>query len=337
MIGMLATAAAGVFAPALAQPVPEHSRPGQCFAKMAYPATYRTVNEKVVGPQIVTYRDVPAVVQHYTQHVLSAPARTENETVPAQYRTVWRWVEQPGPTHVVVARPVYRTVSERRLMSPAHLAWRAGGVAHGFAGGGEDGGQTLVRPTGEVLCSVLVPARYGWTRRTVMVSPGRRTTVQGPPRRVRVQDRVLVQPEHTIQHRIPATYRDVDATRVVRPASRERVVTPGPVHIVSHRVIATPARFGWTRIVCIPAPPAVRPSAPRPSPASMYGASPPGPQSYGAPAPQASYGGYGEAVTPEPEGRRYRPDEIVAPTPPYPATAPNLVPAPYDVGHPAKR
>ena len=337
LIGMLATAsAAGMLAPALAQPVPEHSRPGQCFAKMEYPATYRTVTDRVVGAPVISYRDVPAVIQHSTQHVLATPARTDRETIPAQYRTIWRWVEQPGPTRQVMTPPVYRTVTERRLISPAHLAWRAGGVAHGFSGGGGSYGAMHVRPTGEVLCRVLVPARYGWARHTVMVSPGHETTVQGPPRHVRVQNRELVQPEHVVLHNIPATYRDVDSTRVVRPASRERVVSPGAVHLVTHRVIASPAHFGWTQIVCIPGPNAIRRPVSRPlprqAPAPAYGA-PPVVQSYGAstPAPQSSYG---EVSAPEPQSHRYRPDEILAP---YPPTVPNLVPAPYDVGHPARR
>jgi len=340
--GLLAAASAGsLVSSASAQSTPPHSRPGQCFARMAYPARYRTVTERIAGAPVVSYRDIPAVVEHSSRQVLVTPARVEHEHVAAVYRTVWRWVETPGPTRQVNVAPVYRTINERHPISPAHLAWRAGGVAHGFAEG-SGYGQTQVRPTGEVLCRVLVPARYGWTRRRVMVSPGRQTTVQCPPHRQRVRDRVLASPERTIDHQIPAVYRTEAVRHEVTPARRDRVVKPGPAHVVAHRVMVSPARYGWTQIVCIPrghGPRQAPPPAPAPSGPS-YGAPVPAPaQSYGG---GGSYGG-GAAYAPPPP-RQYRPDEVLAPTPevlaPTPhfssSTRPGLVPAPYDVGHPAR-
>ena len=337
-VGLLAAATAGsLVAPALAQPTPPHSRPGQCFAKMAYPARYRTVVERVAGAPVIRYRDVPAVVEHSSRQVLVVPARVDHEHVDAVYKTTWRWVETPGPMRQVSTSPVYRTVTERHLISPAHLAWRAGGVAHGFSNG-SGYGQTQVRPTGEVLCRVLIPARYGWSRRRVLVSPGCQTTVQGPPHRQRIQDRVLVSPEHTVDHPIAAVYRTENTSHVTQPARRDRVVSPGPVHTVAHRVMVSPTRFGWNQIVCIP-----RGHGSRQAPAAVQPPPMPSGPSYGAPAPSLvqSYGGGGSyggapAYAPAPS-HQYRPDEVLAPTPHFSSSSrPGLVPAPYDVGHPAR-
>jgi hypothetical protein len=325
--------AALVATTATAQPLPNGGRPG-CYAKMAYAATYRTVTEQVQGAPVVTYRDIPAVIEHASKQVLVAPARTDHETIAPIYKTVTRWTEAPGPSRVITTPPVYRTVAERRLISPAHLEWRPGGVAHGFASGGAYGnGDALqARPTGEVLCRVLVPARYALVHRRVEVAPGRQITVPGAPRRVRTEERVLVRPGRVVDHFVAAVYRTVDVPRIARPASRQRIVSPGPVRLISRRVIASPAHYGWAPIVCTPAPHrAPAPMRPRPVP-PVYGG-----QSYGqpAPAPVQGYGGggsYGEA--PAPAHQAFRPDEILAPTP---TSFPPLVPAPYDVGHPAKR
>jgi hypothetical protein len=335
---LVAAASAAIAASASAQPLPTGGRPG-CYVKMAYPPVYRTVTERVAGAPLVSYRDVAPVVQHYTKQVLVTPARIEHETVAPVYRDVSRWVEVPGPTRTVTSPPVYRTVTERRLIAPAHLVWRPGGVAHGFAqsGGYGDDNVYAVRahPTGEVLCRVLIPARYGWIHRKVLVSPPRQTTVQGPPCRVQVHDRVLVQPGRVVDHTVPAVYRTVDATRIVRPATRQRIVGPGPVQTVSRRFMASPAHDGWSPIVCVP-----KPVRRHPASTAAYGG-----QGYGAApnAPAQSYGGgsYGAAATPTPS-QAFRPDEILAPTPLYPqASPPTLVPAPYpapyDVGHPARQ
>jgi hypothetical protein len=314
---------------ALAEPPPAAGHPG-CYARIAYPPAYRTVTERVQGPPVVGYRDIPPVIEHYSRQVLVAPARVERATIPPVYRTAWRWIEVPGLVRRIASPPVYRTVTERRLISPAHLVWRPGGTAHGFAptDGYGQGGGLQARPTGEVLCRVLVPARYAWTRRRVTVSHGHETTLQGPPRHVRVQDRVLVRPGGAIRHVIAAVYRTVDATRVVRPAGRQRIVSPGPVRMVARRVLAAPPHYGWAPIVCAPRPDFHRPA---PHPAPSYGG-----QAYGAPAPPVQaqeVGGADRSV-----GRAYRPDEILAPTPSYPSSPPpSLVPAPYDVGHPARR
>jgi hypothetical protein len=331
---LAAAGAAAVAAPAWAQPLPAAGHPG-CYAKIAYPPVYRTVTTRAPGALVVSYRDIPAVIEHYKRQVLVAPARIERETIAPVYRTAWRWIETPGPVRHIASPPVYRTLTERRLISPAHLAWRPGGAAHGFAPGEgyDQGGGLQVRATGEVLCRVLVPARYAWTRRRVMISPGREITVQGPPRHVRVQDRVLVQPGRTVRHVIAAVYRTVDCTRIVRPAGRQRMVSPGPARLVSRHVMAAPQHYGWAPIVCAARPGPRRPAPP--PPIRSYSG-----QSYGAalsPVQTYSAAAY-DAPADRRAGHAYEPGEILAPTPGYPATpTPPLVPAPYDVGHPARR
>ena len=203
-------------------------------------------------------------------------------------------------------------------------------MAHGFGGAAGFGGDPQqARPTGEVLCRVLVPARYAWSRRQTLVTPARRYTVNGPVRHVRTEERVLLRPARVVDRAIPAVYRTEDAVRTVKPAGRRRLVTPGAVKRVTRRVLVRRARLSWAPIVCVPhprvsaPPPAhgpVRPPMPKTAPAPAPAPLPAPMAGDGRSAPPATVdrgGGYGRAAV-RPGGRAYRPDDIVAPVPAYP-------------------
>ena len=321
--GLTSAALLAVATAAGAQPLPQGAHPGECYQQVAAPPVYRTVTQTVAGPPAVSYRHIPAVTEQVTRTVIVTPARTDWESRPAVYRTVPRFSEIPGPTRLVRSAPVYRTITKQTLVAPAHLEWRQSKRNNGFAGGGDGYGQS-VRPTGEVMCRVLVPARYALARRRVMVSPGGFHRVSGPPRRVVCYVKVLVQPAQRIAHPVAATYRSVTVTVVKTPATTQRIVTPGAPRVISRQVRAPSVGKTWSRIVCRPhavAPP--RPVAPPPPQVSTgYGAR----SGYGAPAAYAP-----PQATPVPP-HAFRPDEVIVPTPVFKP----LTPAPYDVGHPAR-
>jgi len=109
-------------------------------------------------------------------------------------------------------------------------------------------GQTLVEPTGEIMCKVWCPARYEDVQRQVMTAPGRRFAVQTAITRKTVR-RVLVHPAETLERTVPAVYRDEVVIRVVQ---RERIevrridAVYGAVQ--SHRIV--PGGEGWSPVVC---------------------------------------------------------------------------------------
>ena len=288
---------------ATAQPLPSGAHPGECYQQTPAPPAYRTVSETVAGPPVVTYRHIPAVLEQVTKTVLASPARIDWETRPAVYKTEPRFSAIPGPTRLVRTPPIYRTVTEQTLIAPAHLEWRESSTNISFAGaGGGDGYAQPVRPTGEVMCRVLVPARYALARLRVMVSPGGFRKVSGPPRRVVCYVKVLVQPAQRIPHPVAAAYRTVTVNVVKTPAATQRVVTPGAPRVISRRVRVGSGDKVWSRIGCRLHEAATRSAAP----------------------PQVGY-----SAAPS---HAFRPDEVIVPTPVFKP----LVPAPYDVGHPAR-
>ena len=142
--------------------------------------------------------------------IATAPARNEVRTTPAVYKTVWRRFVTPGSVRLVRTPARYRTVSERVLVAPAHTEWKR--APHSRPVSGAPGyGSTAVAPTGEVLCAVVVPARYVVRTRQVLVSPGGERRVQGPSVVQRVAERVMVS--------------SARQSRVVHPAAK-RIVHP---------------------------------------------------------------------------------------------------------------
>lgn len=315
----LAALAGGAFATTL-QDLPRGAHPGECYSHVVTPATYRTVREAVPQPPLERWREIPAVYKTVTRQVLVTPGRVDYETVPAVMGTKVRWVEHPGPDRLVETPTVYRWVEKRVQVSRAHLEWRPGHAAKGY---GEGYGQGIsVRPTGEVMCRVLVPARYEVRRVRVLVTPAKTCIVKGAPTREKIVEPVLVTPEHRVPHPIAPVYRSVTERVLVSPARREKITTPQPPRYVEKRVEVTPAHTGWTRIACkapvvpayhprpapaplppprphggqchthtvcedVPATPAYVPTYAQPRPAELSGA--PAPPSYRAP-PSAGYG-----------------------------------------------
>ncbi len=301
------------------QDLPRGARPGECFSHVATPATYRTVREPIAQPPLTTWRDIPAVYRTVDRKVLVTPGRVDHETIPAVTGTRVHWVEHPGPDRIVEAPPEYRWVERRVLVSPARLVWRRGQTSHGYDAAPGYGEAISVRPTGEVMCRVLVPARYAVRRVRVLVNPGRTCVVKGPSSRERITETYVVTPARVVDHPVAPVYRTVSERVLVTPPRKERIVTPQPPRYAERRVEVTPARTGWSRIQCAPpkvqvkygaqpayaAPraPHIRPqAAPQPAygqpytpdyaqprPGELYGAPQPAP-AYHAPQPSQDYG-----------------------------------------------
>lgn len=247
--GVAALLASSALATSL-QELPHGARAGECYGRTATPPVYRTVRDAVPQPPRISWRDVPAVYRTVSRQVLVTPGRVDYETIPAVMGTREHWVEHPGPDRVVETPPVYRWVEQRVMVSPAHLVWKRGTSAAGFGEGDGDG--VSVQPTGEVMCRVLIPARYAMRRVRVLVTPGRTCVEKGPATRERVVERYEVQPARVVPHPVAPVYRNVSERVLVTPARRDRVEIPQPPRDVERKVLVTPARSGWSRIACKP-------------------------------------------------------------------------------------
>ena len=248
--------AAAVFAgPVLAAPAqdslppPPAAKPGECYGRVFQPATYGTETRKVlVRPASTETRQAAATTQKIKKRVLVTPARTERIRTAAVYKDVVRVVYPPAKTRLIRQSARYDIVQEKVLLEPGRAVWQR--VDAPLASGGSRyGGQTMVQPTGEVLCRVWIPARYGYVDRKVLVEPARTIEVREPVRPHKVVERKLVRAEGWTTRKVAAAYR-TEWTTVSKPA-RSVVVKTGAVYRTEKvKTVARQGGLGWERVFC---------------------------------------------------------------------------------------
>ena len=225
----------------------ESKPPSGCSKKVREPDQVTTSQERVlVTPAGSIDRVIPAVVRSVETTVVVTPAWSQTLTRPAVFKTVWRTETTPGRAYAVSTPARWRTVSERVLVAPERTVWKS--ASGRPAAGSPMPGQAAYAPTGEVMCAVLVPARYALRTRRELVSSGERRTVQGPPSVRRIAERVQISPatSQVIAH--PAVTKLVHSTEVVTPEHVISLRTP-PVFKLVQRTVRTP-RYGWRPIPC---------------------------------------------------------------------------------------
>jgi hypothetical protein len=218
-----------------------------CYGRVLLPGHDEIVSQTVLqSPAREERRVIPAVVEQSVRHILVHPARTERKVVPAQYRTEVHTYQIPGARRWVQTPAQYTTVTERVLVSPGRWVWER---HYGpMSSAPSEPGQTMVEPTGEIMCKVWCPARYEDVQRQVLVTPGRRYAEQTSVTRQSVH-RVLVHAAEVLERTVPAVYRDETVSRVVR-RERVEVIHIAPVYgsAQSHRIVG--GGEGWSPVVC---------------------------------------------------------------------------------------
>ena len=236
-------AAAGTLGP------PPSAQPGQCWGEVSYPGSSETIREKVlVSEGRVQTRIIPGLVRRTTKRTLVAPQRTVTVPGPATYRNDVSYVMKPAVARVTTTPATWRVEKEKVLVEAGHAEWKrmdAASIARGEA----KPGQTIVSPTGEVMCRIWIPDRYETREQRGMVSPARTTRVMSGPRKVRVVKRVLIKAGAPVVRVVPAVYRTQTSTTVLRAARKERIETAAVYKTVERRV-GSAGRAGWAQVFC---------------------------------------------------------------------------------------
>ena len=188
---------------------------GGCVGKVLLPPIVGMRGERVLAsPGRVERIYLPPRVERYGHRVLLRPDREERVRFAAVYRIERSVYTAPGPTRWVREPDRYADVAEHVVVTPGHYVWER---RYGpLVSGPPLPGQTVVTPTGLVMCKVWCPARYATVMHRVRVAPGREYGVRTSLQHV-VAHRVLVQPERYAVRRIPAEYRWVSTERMLAP------------------------------------------------------------------------------------------------------------------------
>jgi hypothetical protein len=218
-----------------------------CYGRVLLPGHEDIVSQRVLqSPAREERHVIAAVVERTVRHVLVHPAQVERKVVPALYRTEVHTYQVASARRWVQTAAQYTTTTERVLVSPGRWVWERhyGPMSSAPA----QPGQTIVEPTGEIMCKVWCPAKYADVQRRVLVAAGRRVAVQSAIIRKSVR-RVLVHPAELLERTAPAVYRDEVTSHVVR-GERVEVRRTNPVYgmVQSRRIV--PGGEGWSPVVC---------------------------------------------------------------------------------------
>ncbi len=214
---LIAAARTAVVLLASASPAfaPVASAEGGCVGKVLLPPSESMHSERVLAaPGRVERTYLPPRVERHGHQVLVRPAGETRVRLAAVYRIERHAYSAPGPMRWVREPDRYADVAEQVVVAPGHYVWER---RYGpLVSGPPQPGQTVVTPTGLVMCRVWCPARYETVTHRVRVAAGRaygvRTTVQHV-----VTRRVLVRPAGYQVRRVPAEYRWVSEARTVAP------------------------------------------------------------------------------------------------------------------------
>jgi len=168
------------------KPRPAHSarrsglpaaQPGQCFAKVKLPATYKTQSRRILIRKATSKRVLVRAPQYrwINKKVLVRKQSYTSRTIPAQYKTV----------------------VNRVMVKPAYNTWRRG---HGAI-------TRIDNMTGEIMCRVKIPAVYKTIKKRVLVRPAKtlRTLVPAVYKTVKQKQRISPALYKTV--RTPARYK----------------------------------------------------------------------------------------------------------------------------------
>ena len=188
---------------------------GGCVGTVLLPPSESVRSERVpVSPGRVERTYLPPQVERYGHRVLVRPEREMRVRLAAVYRIERSVYSAPGPMRWVHEPDRYGDVAENMVVAPGHYVWER---RYGpLVSGPPQPGQTVVTPTGLVMCKVWCPARYETVTHRVRVAAGRTYGVRTMVRHV-VVHRVLVRPAGYALQRIAAEYRWISTARTVAP------------------------------------------------------------------------------------------------------------------------
>jgi len=222
--------------------LPPNAKPGECYARVYVPPTYKSTQEKVLKKEASEKLEIiPAKYELVEERVLVKEASQRLEVVPATYG----WKEekvlvQPEATVMETVPAVYKTITEEVLESPAQTMWKKG----------RGPVEKLDNATGEIMCLVEIPAKYRKVTKTVLDKPATTKEVKIPAEYKTVRKQVMLTPPTTRTVEIPAEYSTVRVRKLVTPAQVKKIQIPAEYQMVEKVEKVSQGQMEWRAIRC---------------------------------------------------------------------------------------
>jgi hypothetical protein len=225
-----------------AELLPPKASPGECYARVFVPPTYKSMTEQVLKRGASERVEiVPAKYQWVEEKILVKEASERLEVIPAQYDFVEEKVlAKQASTRMEKIPAKYNWAEEKILVKPAHTVWKKGRGPI----------ERIDHATGEIMCLVEVPATYKTVRKKVMVEAPTTREVTIPAEYQTLKKRVMVKPATTRKIQIPAEYKTVKVKKMVTPPQQQRIQIPAEYQTITKTEQVTDGRMEWRRILC---------------------------------------------------------------------------------------
>ena len=222
--------------------LPPNAKPGECYARVFVPPTYKTQEVQVLKSEASESIDiVPEKYEWVEEQVLAKGASERLEVVPATYE----WVEEqvlvkPAGKKIVSVPAKYGTETERVLDKPEHTIWKKG-----------TGPITRIDDaTGEIMCLVTVPATYKTVSKRTLVQAASTQELEIPAEYKTVKRKVMKTPPTTRKIEIPAEYKTVRVRKLAQEAKTTRTPIPAEYGTVTKREKVSEGRIEWRPVLC---------------------------------------------------------------------------------------
>jgi len=221
------------------------------------------VSEQVIDlPASTELRIVAAEYEFAQERIMVKEATTSYHVIPATYEIVTeRVLVQPEMTISKVVPAVYEEYEEQVLVRPAFTTWKPGAGLIGDGGYrrgndgrlyGPDGSlvQTIIQPTGEILCKVEVPPKYKTITRKRLVSAEHTEDTVVPAKYETITKQVIAVPPRVEEEVVPAEYTTIRVRKLVSPARTETITIPATYKTIEKTKIVSGGNLEWREVIC---------------------------------------------------------------------------------------
>ncbi len=222
--------------------LPPNASPGECFARVFVPPTYKTVSEQMLSKDASSSLMISEPQFEIVEEQVMVKEPSERlELLDAQYE----WIEEkvliyPEHKHLEEVPAIYETVTEKVIDQPAHTIWKKG----------KGPIQRIDYGTGEIMCLVEVPATYKTITRKILTQPATTREKINPAKYKTVRKRIMKSPPMAKKIDIPAEYEMVKVRRMLSSASFAETANPEEFQTVSRRELLTEGKMEWQPVLC---------------------------------------------------------------------------------------
>ena len=264
--------------------IPSNPNVGECYARVEVPAQFSEGSEQVIVEEGYSHLEVqqPQLASRQ-ESVMIKEASTRFRVKQPSYRsTTEQMLVRPAYDKLSVSRPQFSTVKERVQSSASRLIWKRGNPGKlaaqgykihstadaGYKGRGYSSTTQFTSSGGdkcgincEIWCLVEEPGEAVEYNRKVMTSPGQVQRTRVPAKYQTIHKRVVSDPGGVEEIPVPAEYRTVTIEDIIHPGGETTVNVPPKYANVATKILTSPERYEWRRVLCAPGTGSIKTSA----------------------------------------------------------------------------